>query len=68
MHYSGKWEVVCEMNANPIVSVEGGKVALPREVLEACGISSGDSVVLYQMENEVHIRKYIQGKIPAAGE
>ena len=56
------------MNSNPIVSVEGGKVALPREVLEACGISSGDSVVLYQMENEVHIRKYIQGKIPAAGE
>ncbi len=46
------------MTMKQVVRLQAGQVALPNEVLEALGIRSGDFVVLYQMGEEIQMRRY----------
>jgi len=46
------------MTLKQVVRLQGGQISLSTEVLQALGISAGDSVVLYQMGDEIEMRRH----------
>ncbi|MCL4520597.1 MAG: AbrB/MazE/SpoVT family DNA-binding domain-containing protein [Firmicutes bacterium] len=46
------------MMLKQVVRLQGGQISLSTEVLQALGISAGDSVVLYQMGDEIQMRRH----------